>query len=173
MNAIVVYESMYGNTRAVAEAIAEGIGDAAVMSVHEPGASARVSGADLLVVGGPTHVHGLTSARSRQAAVEAARDASHVEPGAGNQPGLREWLEHLRGAGPAAAFDTRADKPEWVTGAASRGIAKRLRREGYEVVAAESFLVADNEGPLVAGELDRARSWGRELAGATAAVSTV
>jgi hypothetical protein len=63
----------------------------------------------------------------------------------------------------AAAFDTRADKSPWLTGAASRGIAKRLRRRGYEVLSTESFLVEDSEGPLVEGELERARAWGADL----------
>jgi hypothetical protein len=173
MNAVVVYESMYGNTHAVAEAIADGLGGAPVLSVHDPAVSERVAGADLLVAGGPTHVHGMTSARTRQGAVDAVHDASHLEPDATEAPGLREWLEGLAGDGRAAAFDTRADKPEWLTGAASRGIAKRLRRHGYDVVAVESFLVTDTEGPLVDGELDRARSGGRELARAVDVTSTV
>jgi dienelactone hydrolase len=48
---------------------------------------------------------------------------------------------------------------------AARGIARRLRRRGYEVIASESFLVEDAEGPLEDGELERARAWGQELAG--------
>jgi len=63
----------------------------------------------------------------------------------------------------AASFDTRADKSPWLTGAASHGIAKRLRHRGYDVVSRQSFLVVDNDGPLAEGELDRARDWGRRL----------
>jgi hypothetical protein len=166
MSATVVYESVYGNTRAVADAIAEGLGDAEVVAVHE--AADRMFDADLLVVGGPTHMHGLTTTRSRKIAVEAAHEdgSGQVEPGAAEEPGLRAWLRDLPNGegGRAAAFDTRADKSPWLTGAASRGIAKRLRHRGYEVVSRHSFLVEDSEGPLTEGELDRARDWGRKLA---------
>ena len=64
----------------------------------------------------------------------------------------------------AAAFDTRLDKSPWISGAAGRVIARRLRRLGTDVIATESFLVEDTEEPLKAGELERARAWGAELA---------
>lgn len=167
MSATVVYESVYGNTRAIAEAIAEGLGDAEVVPVHE--ASDQMFDTDLLVVGGPTHLHGLTTTRSRQIAVEAAHEdgSGQVEPGAEEEPGLRAWLRDLPSgqSGKAAAFDTRADKSPWLTGAASRGIAKRLSHRGYEVVSRQSFLVEDSEGPLAEGELARARDWGHKLSG--------
>jgi len=166
MDAIVVYESVFGNTRAVAEAIAEGLGSVPVLPVHE---AAKLGGSvDLLVVGGPTHMHGLSTARSRHLAAAGAHEdgAGHVDPGATEEPGLRSWLRDLPSgaAERAAAFDTRLDKSPWVTGVAARGIARRLRRHGLDVVATESFLVEDSEGPLGEGELDRARAWGAELA---------
>ena len=166
MNALVVYESVYGNTRAVAQAIAEGLGGAQVVPVRS--GSSHLEGNELLIVGGPTHIHGLATARSRQAAVEAVQEdgVAEVEPGATEEPGLRAWLQDLpeRDSAVAAAFDTRMDKSPWVTGDASRGIAKRLRRRGYEVIGTESFLVEHSEGPLEEGELERARAWGAELA---------
>ena len=154
MRAIVVYESVYGNTRAIAEAIADGLGAPAITTEEAP---ADAGGADLLVVGGPTHVHGVASARTLQAG--AGESELHG-------PALREWLDALARAfgAPAAAFDTRLDKAQWLTGAASRGLAKRLGRHGFNVVSTASFLVSDGEGPLVEGELERARQWGAELA---------
>ena len=88
-----------------------------------------------------------------------------VEPGAADGPGLRRWLSQRSGDGKrAAAFDTRLDRSPILTGAAARGIARRLRRRGYEVIAdPESFLVEDSEGPLAEGELERARAWGASL----------
>jgi flavodoxin len=162
MTALVVYESLYGNTRDVAEAIASGLGDARVSSVQE--AMSQVTKADLLIVGGPTHVHGLTSRRSRAAGVENAR--GDLEPGAGEGPGLRDWLADLPRVAnaQAAAFDTRAHGPRSLTGAASHGIARRLRRHGYRLLETESFLVDKSEGPLAEGELERARAWGETLA---------
>lgn len=170
MNAVVVYESVYGNTRAIAEAIAEGLGDAAVVPVSKAG----VPQCDLLVVGGPTHMHSLTSARSRSAAVVAGQeDGAHIEAEATDEPGLRTWLRELPDAAGAraATFDTRIDKAPWLTGVASRGIARRLSHRGYDIVATESFLVTDSEGPLGEGELERARAWGAELAAAAVATA--
>jgi hypothetical protein len=166
MNALVVYESMYGNTRQIAQAVAEGLGGASVLAVGQ--ADAPAQDVDRLVVGGPTHMHGLATSGSRRMAVEAAKEDGHaaVEPGAADDPGLRRWLADLaeRDGGRAAAFDTRLDRSPMLTGMAARGIARRLRRRGYEVLASESFLVEDAEGPLEEGEVDRARTWGEELA---------
>jgi hypothetical protein len=167
MKALIVYESMYGNTRAIAEAVAEGLSgayDARVRSVHEAGADAAE--ADLLVVGGPTHMHGMTTGLSRRMTAQAAaEDGATLEPGADAEPGLRRWLADLprRTGAPAAAFDTRLDRAAALTGSAARGIARRLRHHGYAVVGAESFLVEDAEGPLADGEADRARAWGATL----------
>jgi hypothetical protein len=148
MKATVICESSFGNTRAIAEAIAETL-DAEVLSAVDP---IDLDEVDLLVVGAPTHVHGLPGERSRRAA---------VEQGGSDGPGVREWLEELpRGRGRAAAFDTRFDKPAFLTGSAAKGIAKRLRHRGFELVAEpESFFVLGTEGPLQDGELERAAEW--------------
>jgi Flavodoxin len=166
---VVIYESIYGNTRAVAEAIAEGLaplGGVEVRSVHDTDDSGA-DAADLLVVGGPTHMHGMTSSFSRKAAVQAGEeDGAEIEPGAGDGRGLRQWLGERSGNGrKAAAFDTRIDRSPALTGAASRSIARRLHGGGFELVAdRESFFVEDSEGPLAEGELERARDWGARLA---------
>jgi len=167
MNAVVVYESVYGNSRQIAEAIAEGLGGVPALAVAHADEGV-VGAADLLVVGGPTHMHGMTTSLSRKMAVEGAKEDGHapVEPGAAEEPGLRAWLAQRAGDGRrAAAFDTRIDRSAALVGSAARGIAKRLRHQGYELAAGhESFFVADAEGPLAEGELDRAREWGRTLA---------
>ena len=165
MNAIVVYESMYGNTRRIADAIAEGLGGAMVAGVHEE--PAELDSVDLLIVGGPTHLHGLATSLSRRMAAEAAgEDGAEVDPGATEGPGLRKWmhaLPHREGA-LAAAFDTRLDRSTALTGTAAQAIGRRLRRRGHTVVGTASFLVEDAIGPLEDGEIDRARRWGGELA---------
>jgi hypothetical protein len=168
VKAIVTYESVYGNTRQVAEGIAQGLGRSAevkVVGLHELD-DAEAAAADLLVVGGPTHMHGLSTSASRKMAVQAAEEEDvEVEPGAAEGPGLRGWLKGISGDGKAAAaFDTRLDRSPTVTGVAARGIARRLRRRGFELLGDhESFLVEDSEGPLVDGELERARAWGAAL----------
>ena len=167
MNALIVYESMYGNTHAVAEAVADGLASdwtTAVRAVHEAGTVP--DDVDLLLVGGPTHMHGLSTGLSRSMAASAAKeDAGMLAPGATEGPGLRAWLRDMprRSGARAAAFDTRGDARAAVTGSAARGIARRLRHHGYDVIGVESFLVADAEGPLEDGELDRARAWAAGL----------
>ena len=170
MRAVVVYESMYGNTRAIAEAIATGLGERVDVTVlHADDANAEaIKGTDLVVVGGPTHMHGLSTSLSRRAAAQATEEDGHghLEPHAGDSAGLRSWLAHFSGTGLlAAAFDTRLDRSAALTGAAARGIARRLRRQGCTLVAKpESFFVIDGEGPLEDGEVARACAWGAALA---------
>jgi len=170
MRAVVVYESMYGNTRQIAEQIGEGLrglGDVKVIPVG-PEAVSAVRSAALLVVGGPTHVHAMSSKRSRQAAIDNAGASNlTIDPHAGPF-GLRELLERIGTveATAAAAFDTRIDLNPVVTGRASRGIGRRLRRHGYDlVVPPESFLV-DKANRLIDGELQRAMAWAEGVAAA-------
>ncbi len=166
MNAVVVFESIYGSTRAVAEAVAEGLGGVRVLPVHL--AAREPIDAELLVVGGLTRERGLVTARGRHDALAAAphKGAIPVEPAAGEEPGLRAWLRdlHRHDGVRAAAFETRIDKAPWLTGVAARGIARRLRRHGYDVVSIASFLVDDPAGHVPKREVDRARAWGQELA---------
>ncbi len=152
MRATVICESSFGNTRAIAEAIAETL-DAEVLSAGDP---IELEEVDLLIVGAPTHVHGIPGERSRKAA---------VDQGGSDGPGVRDWLDDLpHGQGRVAAFDTRFDKPAFLTGSAAKGIAKRLRLHGFELVAEpESFFVLGTEGPLKDGELERAAEWGVAL----------
>jgi hypothetical protein len=173
MRAMVVYESMYGNTRLVAEHIALGLSDGYDVTVRtvDEVLEAPQPEPDLLVVGGPTHVHGLPNRRTRQAASDAAEKPGSglvLEPSAIG-PGVREWLARM-GEGAceaAAAFDTRIDAPAALTGRASKGIAKRLRRCGFGLVAEpESFLV-DKHNHLLPGEAERATAWGAALAATT------
>ena len=175
MRALVVYESMYGNTHRVADAIAVGLAaggvDATAEVVGAVDAGAAAS-ADLLVVGGPPHVHGMTRQSTRHAAAEAAGKPDSgltMEPDA-EGAGLREWFDGLDGSeGRAAAFDTRIRRSALLTGRASKGIARRLRHLGRQLVAEpESFFVS--EDALEPGEEDRARQWGERLAAATADV---
>jgi Flavodoxin domain len=172
MRALVIFESVYGNTRAVAEAVAEGLRESGEVTVssHDQVDPAALAAADVLVVGAPTHMHGLPTSLSRRMAAKASEeDGVPLDPSATAEPGIRSWLSEQAGDGrAAAAFDTRADKSPALTGSAARGIGRRLRRRGFELAAEpESFFVDDAEGPLAEGELDRAREWGRALAART------
>ena len=64
-----------------------------------------------------------------------------------------------------ATFDTKVKSMRHLPGSAAKSAAKAARRHGYESVSkAESFYVDDVNGPLLDGEVDRARAWGRQLA---------
>jgi hypothetical protein len=176
MQVTIVYESLYGNTHQIAQAIARGIADTRpdaaveVVSVSDVHA-AQPAVADLLVVGGPTHVRGMSTGLTRHLAITAENkkdpDEQHLVDGRADGPGLRDWfarIPHVGTGRPAAAFDTRIGAR--FAGGAANGIARRLRRRGHELVLApEGFLVRhDGVGPLQEGELNRAHAWGVELA---------
>ena len=170
MRMVVTYESLFGCTRQGAEAIGAGLQEAAPEAEIECRPVAElmdhVPDADLLVVGGPTHMWHTSSPRSRATGLkgESGKPEFHAEPGA-DGPGVRELLERLpaaRHGARAAAFDTRL--PSRFAGGAGRAIERDLRRHGYAVAAPrEGFLVEATEGPLRGGELERARAWGASL----------
>lgn len=170
MKAVVVYESIYGNTAQVAQAVAEGLREGVEVVVMPASDNVRIAldDADLLVVGGPTHVHGMSTEMSRRAAAADVKTAERtgVEPALEGEA-VRQLL-HDVGEGDgmgAAAFDTRIHKARVLTGSAARGIARRLARHDFALVAEpESFFVADTAGPLEEGERERAVEWGRMLA---------
>jgi hypothetical protein len=170
MRALIVYESMYGNTHAVAEGIAVGLrpqGEVRVVAVPDA-TDELVEWAELVIVGGPTHAHGMTRSKSREGAREAAAKPGSVltlDPAA-EGPGVRDWLDALGSVvgKRAAAFDTRVDAPALLTGRASSGIANVMRHHGFTLAAEpESFLV-NRRSELVEGEAVRATQWGARLA---------
>ncbi|MGY3566489.1 flavodoxin domain-containing protein [Sinomonas sp. RB5] len=164
--AVVVYESIYGNTRSIAQAIAEGL-QASVDAELVPAAEMQgrgLEGVSLVVAGGPTHGHGMSRPQMRQEGIrEAAASGNSPDPGS-EGPWLREWFaSDPEISGWAAAFDTRYDMPELLTGHASKGILKRLERHGLRrLVEPESFLVT-RENRLLPGEAQRALEWGALL----------
>ncbi len=151
MNALVVYDSKYGNTERLARAIAGRISALQVMRVDDV-ESTDLASCNLFVVGGPTHIHGMSVA-------------------------MRDFVESLsRGAlsdVPTAAFDTRYAGSRLITGSAAHSIARHLRRAGARVVLPpESFFVVKSDTPedtrLAEGELERAVSWAVALLHETA-----
>lgn len=163
--ALVVYESMFGNTERVAEAILRGLRlegvDTALLDVGSAPATLRED-LDLLVVGGPTHAFAMSRASTRQDAVVKGAPAARAEAG------LREWLASVQVESGAdlrvAAFDTRVTKVRWLPQAAGPSAVRAARHRGLEPITKPvGFLVDDIAGPLVEHELERAVAWGREL----------
>lgn len=169
MRAVVAYESLFGNTREVAVAIGDGLRSACQVDVlpTDRVSPELVREVDLLVVGGPTQAFRASSRKTRESAMRSEKPAD-TATATSVESGARELVESLpqgEGRRLAAAFDTRIDKPRMITGAASRTLGRLLERAGYRlVVPPESFLVAQYRGPVVEGELTRARDWGARLA---------
>jgi flavodoxin len=157
MQTVVIYDSKFGNTERIAEAIARGAGtlaDVRVMSTPEAvGAAGTLAGRpDLLLLGGPTHNHG---------------------PSAGLRAFMDTLPAPLRGV-PAACFDTRYRGPVLLMGSAAAGAAKVLAKAGAVTVAPPESFFIQRRGPielqqLEPGEIERAEQWGRAVATAAAA----
>lgn len=148
MNALIVYDSEYGNTERIAQAIAHSLETPRLVHARDlaadPG-SVNLAECDLLVVGGPTQAHGISPR---------LRDVLHAIPPSA-----------LRGIR-AAAFDTRLHTPRFLSGSAAFKIAEALEGLGAQMVAApESFFVVGmgKEGPLAAREVERASAWAATL----------
>jgi flavodoxin len=145
MKSVIYCASRSGNTRAVAEAIADGLRPHGVVTVHaiDGGHPDLPIDADLVLIGGPTEGHGPT-------------------------PVVLEFLEAIPTDAlvnrATAAFDTRLDWPRWASGSAGAGITKQLRLLGARIVGQPASFLVSMKPELLPGELDRARAWGAELA---------
>lgn len=160
MDAIVVYESLWGNTAEVARAVAEGLGPGARALRTDEVRPEDVAGAELVCAGAPVLGFKLSSERMRE--------GIRQNPGKGPAPDLscpllRTWLEGLDpGSGWGAAFDTRVRGP---FGKGAPEIGKQLEARGYVCITEpDGFVVRGKHGPLRDGEIERARSWGADLA---------
>jgi len=162
MKALVVYESMFGNTKAVADAVAEAMSPSLEVDVREVGEALDLGQieADLLVVGAPTHAFSLSRPGTRaDAATKASRNVISRERG------VREWLKAAPSADvPFTTFETHVRKPN-LPGSAASAAAKRLRKlGGQQFDQPQTFYVIGMEGPLEEGERERAAAWGARLA---------
>ena len=160
MSVLIVVESLFGNTLAVAHAVAAGLtGRGAHVTVLRCGQAptdipAEVS---LLVAGAPTHNFHLPNPASRTQA--AGRGAAYADA-----VGLAEWIgtatprRDLR----VVTFDTTTAGA--FTGSAAKAVAKLLRRRGFSAPEqGPGFIVTGTPGPLRDGEEERARAWGAGL----------
>lgn len=159
--ALVVHESIFGNTAEIAGVIAHGL-EASGLAVHVRAAhdtgTGMLTGRALVVIGAPTHGFALPTRISRRAAGVAPRR------------GAREMFGEMRtaeGLGVEASgyatFDVRAAPGRWPTTVSAQP-SRRLRALGATHLLGErSFHVRSQTGPLHEGERERATTWGREL----------
>jgi flavodoxin len=151
---VIYCASRSGNTRAIAQAIADGIRPHGVAIVRDiDGAHPELPiDADLVLVGGPTEGHGPT-------------------------PAVLQFLEGIPEGSMAnravAAFDTRLDWPRWASGSAATGVTKQLQSLGARIVSRPASFLVSMKPELLPGELDRARAWGTELTGVMSAEQSI
>jgi flavodoxin len=169
MNTIIVYDSLFGNTERIAQAIADTLrtfGQVQAIRIEpsqsdelqrqailhqyratdvrlEPAHAVELQGVDMLVIGCPTQAFKAT-------------------------PAMLSFLEKISAASlsglAVACFDTRYPRPLWLTGSAARVIARKLQKMGVSLLLPpESFFVTGTQGPLKSGELERAATWARML----------
>lgn len=167
--AMVVYESMWGNSEKVARAVAAGVGEVMPVDVVPVAdAPTELADVDLVLVGGPTHAFSMSRSTTRRDARDQGAPEGSVDVG------MREWLsalpdEHHRWF---ATFDTRVTKVRHWPGSAAKSAARMGRRHGFQKAGTpESFYVLDVDGPLDEGELDRARGWGHSVAASVPALA--
>ena len=155
MKALVIYDSAYGNTEKIAQAIAAGLGASAEVELLQvsklsPG---QLPGADLLVVGSPTQRFRPTLPITGLLKALPPKSLAGVQAAAFD---TRLALDEIQGS--ALRFIVKSG------GYAAKPIAERLRKAGARLAAPpEGFLVRDTEGPLLDGEIERAGQWARSL----------
>ena len=162
MRSLVVYESWFGNTQHIAERIALALqeeGQVELLSVDDP--VPPLDDFDLLVVGAPTHVHGLSGKRSREAALE---QGGSGEIGIGVRGFIAELPNGARAR--ASRSSTRARTSRSCSsarrqGASPGGCATTATSSPWSPRASSS---TGTPGPLEEGELERAMEWGKKLA---------
>ena len=170
MKAVVVYESHWGNTAAVARAIASGIGPETPVLATDEATGSVLADADLIVAGAPVIAFRLATDSMRERIAEDAQDAPSNPDLA--HPSMRDWLDRIPARkGLAAAFETRI---HWSPGGAIGSIERGFHKAGYRRVAkGRKFFVTGSYGPLRDGELEAARAWGAELTQALHAADEV
>ena len=144
MKALIVYDSMYGNTEQIARAISGAIGDTVKVLRAAEVNPAEIETIELLVIGSPTQ-----GGRPTQAVRELLTKIPR-----GSLKGIK-----------VAAFDTRfSTKFVGVFGYAAGRIATDLKSKGaILIVPPEGFFVTGTKGPVKAGELERAAGWVKEI----------
>jgi flavodoxin I len=144
MKALIVYDSVYGNTEKIARAIAEFITPPYEVKVLRMGEAdpSELESTDLLIVGSPTH---------------GGRPTPAVQD-------LLNKVPKLQGIN-VAAFDTRIPtKLVGVFGYAAGRIANNLKKKGGNLIASPvGFFVTGSKGPLKEGELERAADWAKGI----------
>jgi flavodoxin len=155
MKALVVYDSVFGNTEKVAQAMGEALSEQVDAEVRKVGdvKPEDLSGLDALIVGSPTRAFSPTPDTKTFVGSIPANSLNGVK---------------------VTAFDTRIAVENTnsailrfmvkIFGYAAKPIANRLKRKGGELaMAPEGFFVEGTEGPMTEGEIERAKAWAKQI----------
>lgn len=156
MKAMVVYDSMYGNTGKIAEAIGQALGPQEDVEVVRAGdvLPEQLAGITLLIVGSPTQRFSPTGAITRFLKSIPKNGLEGVQVAAFDTRFTESEIDRVR----ILAFFVR------IFGYAAKPIADRLENKGGKlVIPPEGFYVGDTEGPLLEGELERAAAWAQKI----------
>lgn len=156
MHALVIVESSFGNTHAIAEALAEGLtASGATATLVAAGEAPSAPVADLVVLAAPTHNLGLPTPASRAKAGESGGEVA--------AEGVREWLERTTPSRGARVVTIDTVVAGMFSGSAAKKAQQLARKRGWAAERGPSFVVTGTRGPLADGELDRARTYGASL----------
>lgn len=148
MNILIIYDSTYGNTEKIAQAMARALQlDTDKIIPSKEAKISQLKNLDLLIIGSPTYAGKPT-------------------------PTLKEFMtkipDNYLSETRVLAFDTAIryeDKNFFfknfikMLGYAAKHTAKELENKGAEIINVETFFVKDKEGPLEDGEINRAKDW--------------
>lgn len=156
MKILMVYDTMFGNTERIAQAMVDATTDqhqAELVRVQDV-TTAQLQSCDILVIGSPTH-------------------------GFRPTPDIASRIKRLSSEVPEAkfryaVFDTRSDIDEIdskilssmvrLFGYAAASMDKTLAKRGFKRAEAPAgFIVHGKEGPVKDGEIDRATAWMRSV----------
>jgi flavodoxin I len=144
VKAVVIFDSVSGNTANIAEAVSRAVGSGTRLIKASEARIEDIAGIDLLILGSPTYGGRPTDTMS----------GFLRKIGAGSLGGIS-----------AAAFDTRLSiKFVKLFGFAANRIAAALKKNGAKVLSAEGFIVKGGKGPLAEGEIGKATEWAKSLA---------
>jgi flavodoxin len=149
MKALVIYDSVFGNTEQIAKAISDALAEKGQSRLVQAAKAnlADLNGIDLLVVGAPTQ-------------------------GGRPTPAVQEFLKTIPSDGlkgvKSATFDTRINRGGTGTfakifGYAAKRMEPQLTQRGANHIASEGFSVKGRQGPLQDGEVERAKEWAKKL----------
>jgi flavodoxin I len=159
MKGLIVYDSMYGNTEKIAQAIGEELGKPETITVKRVGEikPEQLTGLDLLIIGSPTQRFQPTVATSNLLKKIPKNGLQGTKVTAFDTRLTEEWIKKT----PVLAFFVKLSGQ---SAYAAKGMVNKLKKQGGELIApAEGFYVEDTEGPLVAGELERALAWAKKI----------